>query len=45
MFIFVSETGFLILRNECTLREFDNVVMKKLNSISEEGNGKVDGIA
>jgi hypothetical protein len=36
MFLFVSETWFFILRNECTLRAFDNVVMRKLNSVSEE---------
>jgi hypothetical protein len=36
MFLFVTETWFLMLRNECTLRAFDNVVMRKLNSVSEE---------
>jgi hypothetical protein len=36
MFLFVSETRFLILRNECTLSAFHNVVMRKLNSVSEE---------
>ena len=36
MFLFVSETWFLILRNEYWLRAFNNVVVRKLNSISEE---------
>jgi len=36
LFLFVFETWFLILRKECILREFNNSVVRMLNSNREE---------